>query len=348
MLNLVNLSKHYILKKGLRHAVLKNISLDLPDKGLVFLLGKSGSGKTTLLNLLGCIDNLDEGDILINNNSVRKFKNVDYDNYRNGNIGFIFQDYNLLSDLTVAQNIALSLQLQGKKVELSLITETLKKVDLVGYEHRFINQLSGGQKQRVAIARTFIKDTSIILCDEPTGNLDSETAKDILDSLKKMSENKLILVVTHDAESAFSYGDRVIELKDGQIISDLSKEPGLKNIKPQNKINSLKGKVITEEVLKQILDNNSSDSKKMFIPTPQQHKTTEIKPLIRISSHLPLSLAVKMGASFFKTKKFYSLFVVLFTAALYNLFSVFFHFNILFSCEWQQLLSFLNKNFSGD
>ncbi|WP_323847668.1 MAG: ATP-binding cassette domain-containing protein [Phytoplasma sp.] len=338
MLNLVNVSKNYISKKKFIFKVLKNISLDLPDKGLIFLLGKSGSGKTTLLNLLGCIDNLDEGDILIHNNSILNFKNVDYDNYRNGNVGFVFQDYNLISDLTVAQNIALSLQLQGKKATPILISEALKNVDLEGHENRFINELSGGQKQKVAIARAFIKNTSIILCDEPTGNLDSETAKNILNFLKKMSDNKLILIVTHDTENAFIYGDRIIELKDGQILSDLSKNNKLKNTKSQNKLDSLKGQTITEELLKQITENNQNNYKKIFIPTPKQPKTTEIKPLTKIFSHLPSSLTFKMGISFFKTKKVYFFLTILFSTLLYNMFDFCFESYLWIFCIFKELM----------
>ncbi|MDV3196164.1 MAG: ATP-binding cassette domain-containing protein [Candidatus Phytoplasma stylosanthis] len=334
MIKIEKLSKSYIHAKSKNiNNILNNISLDLPEKGLIFLLGKSGSGKTALLNLLGCLDVIDQGDILIHNNSVRSFKYVDYDNYRNGNISFVFQDYNLISDLTVEKNIALSLELQGKKADFSLMSKILRSVDLVGFEKRFINELSGGQQQRVAIARALIKDTNFILCDEPTGNLDSETSEKIFKLFKEISKNKLILIVTHDIESAFAFGDRVIEMKDGKIISDLSKDYNLEKEKQTDLLNNLKGQVITEELLKKISKNSSLDNyKKMFIPTNQNINNYETKSLKKISSHLPLSLSLKMGTSFFKKKKF-SLFInILNSIFLYQILLVLAMLSIIMNC----------------
>ncbi|MDV3167776.1 MAG: ATP-binding cassette domain-containing protein [Candidatus Phytoplasma stylosanthis] len=349
MIKIEKLSKSYIHSKSKNiNNILNNISLDLPEKGLIFLLGKSGSGKTTLLHLLGCLDVIDQGDILVHNNSVRSFKYVDYDNYRNGNISFVFQDYNLISDLTVEKNITLSLELQGKKADFSLVRKILRSVDLVGFEKRFINELSGGQQQRVAIARALIKDTNFILCDEPTGNLDSETSEKIFKLFKEMSKNKLILIVTHDIESAFSFGDRVIEMKDGKIISDLSKDYNLEKEKQTDSLNNLKGQVITEELLKKISQSSSLDNyKKMFIPTNQNINNYETKSLKKISSHLPLSLSLKMGTSFFKKKKF-SLFInILNSIFLYQIWLFLALLSIIMNCTKNVFFKFY-PNFSSN
>ncbi|MEG1009304.1 MAG: ATP-binding cassette domain-containing protein [Clostridia bacterium] len=219
MINLVNIRKKY---KNVSKSViaLKNVSFSLPDNGLAFIIGKSGSGKSTLLNILGALDKIDSGDIIVDNKSISKFSEKELDSYRNQYIGFVFQDFNLLNDYNVEENIKISLDLQKKKCTSEDIKEILKKVDLENYGNRKINELSGGEKQRVAIARALIKNPKMILCDEPTGALDSETSRQIFELLKKFSSICLVIVVSHDKESAEKYGDRLIELKDGNIISD--------------------------------------------------------------------------------------------------------------------------------
>lgn len=219
MIELKDLTKTYKLKSGDVHA-LKGIDLTLPDKGMVFILGKSGCGKSTLLNVLGGLDNYTSGEIIVDGVSLKSFKAKDYDEYRNKYIGFIFQEYNLIDNFNVEQNISLALELQKEKNKQYLVEESLEQVGLQGYGKRHINELSGGQKQRVAIARALIKNPSMILADEPTGNLDSITAGEVFDILKKLSEERLIVVVSHDRESAERYGDRIVELQDGEIISD--------------------------------------------------------------------------------------------------------------------------------
>lgn len=223
MLSLVNVAKTYRLKNALPVKALDNVSVTFQEKGMIFILGKSGSGKSTMLNIIGGLDFPDSGEIVIKGKSSKDFKGHDYDSYRNTFIGFVFQEYNLLEDFTIGKNIALALELQGKKATPEAIHEILDKVDMAGYENRKINQISGGQKQRVAIARALIKSPEIILADEPTGALDSVTGRQVFEILQKLSKDKLVIVVSHDRETAELYGDRIIEMKDGQIVSDSSK-----------------------------------------------------------------------------------------------------------------------------
>ncbi|WP_349401814.1 ABC-type lipoprotein transport system, ATP-binding protein/permease protein [Candidatus Phytoplasma solani] len=219
MLKINNISKLYKQKKY-SFLALDNINLNFPSKGLIFIVGKSGSGKTTLMNILGGLDKYTEGEILFKNKSTKNFNDNDFDNYRNSVIGFIFQDYNLLDDFTIYQNISISLELQGKKVNNQMIKSILEKVNLINISDRSIKDLSGGQKQRVAIARAIIKNPEIIIGDEPTAALDSKTSKNIFEIFQKISKEKLVIIISHDLEAAYNYGDRVIELADGKIIND--------------------------------------------------------------------------------------------------------------------------------
>ena len=223
MLEVKNLSKVYSGKGGVTVKALDDVSVVFPETGMVFLLGKSGSGKSTLLNVCGGLDKPDDGEIIVKGKSSKDFSASDFDSYRNTFIGFVFQEYNILNEFTIEQNIALALQLQSKPNDKAAVAALLEQVDLAGYAKRKPNTLSGGQKQRVAIARALIKEPEIIMADEPTGALDSATGKQVLDTLKKLSEHKLVIVVSHDREFAEQYGDRIIELKDGKIISDVTK-----------------------------------------------------------------------------------------------------------------------------
>lgn len=229
MLELKNITKIYKSKKGVKTTALNNITLRFGNKGMVFVLGKSGSGKSTLLNIVGGLDKYNSGEIIINGKSSIKFKQHDFDAYRNTYVGFIFQEFNLLEEFSVHSNIALALQLQKKEPDKEKINNILKRVDLEGLGTRKPNELSGGQKQRVAIARALIKEPDIILADEPTGNLDSATSEQIFNLLKDLSKEKLVLVVSHDAESAKKYADRIVEFKDGIIISDVDNTNSYKN-----------------------------------------------------------------------------------------------------------------------
>lgn len=220
MLELKNVNKTYKMRKGIDNKVLKNISLKFDSVGMTFILGKSGSGKSTLLNIIGGLDKYDSGDISIFGKSTKNFKEKEFDSYRNNYIGFVFQEFNVIEDYTVYENIVLALELQNKKIKQQEIEKLLTELEMNDLKHRKINELSGGQKQRVAIARALIKDPKFILADEPTGNLDSETGKQVLNVLKEISKDKLVIVVSHNEEQATKYGDRVIEIKDGEVAGD--------------------------------------------------------------------------------------------------------------------------------
>ncbi len=235
MLELRNISKTYKPKEGAPVRALKSVTLSFDDRGMVFVLGKSGCGKSTLLNLIGGLDIADSGEIIIEGKSTGSFKESDYDRYRNEYIGFIFQEYNLLEDMTVGENISLAMELQGNTSDKGRLEEILEQVGLKGYAQRKTNELSGGQKQRVAIARAMVKNPKIIMADEPTGALDSTTGKAILDTLKELSESRLVIVVSHDREFAEQYGDRIIELEDGEVIKDENRGERNKGIKEREK-----------------------------------------------------------------------------------------------------------------
>lgn len=220
MIELLNVNKTYTSKSKIQVKALDQVNLQFNSKGLVFILGKSGSGKTSLLNIMGGLDSANSSKIFINGKELKRFDERTCAEYRNSYIGFVFQEYNLMNNLNVYDNIALSLELQKKPVNDEMINHVLKEVDLLGLEKRQLDELSGGQKQRVAIARALIKDPVILLADEPTGNLDSETSTQIFELFKKLSQDKCVIVVSHDAEYAHKYADRIIELSDGHVIKD--------------------------------------------------------------------------------------------------------------------------------
>ena len=224
MIQISSLNKVYKSKKRKKCKALDDINLTLEDNGLVFVLGKSGSGKSTLLNLIGGLDSITSGKVVVDGNNISNFKEKDFCDYRNTHIGFIFQDYHLIDELTVYDNIALSLNL-CQIDDKERVKNALAKVDLAGYEDRYPTELSGGQQQRVAIARAIVKNPRIILADEPTGNLDTNTARSIIELLKQLSKDCLILIVSHNINDANNYADRIIELSGGKIISDRTKNP---------------------------------------------------------------------------------------------------------------------------
>lgn len=213
MIKIENVNKYYYSGSEKIHAV-RNFNVTLPDKGLVFILGPSGSGKSTLLNLLGGLDSPDEGKIWIEDKDLTKLSNREKIAYLNSYLGFVFQEYNILKDLTLIENISLPLEIQGikRKERNELIEKVLQDVELTGLEKRKVSELSGGQKQRIAIARAVIKNPRLIIADEPTGNLDSETSTKIFELFKKLSEDRLIIIVTHDEESALLYNDILIRI----------------------------------------------------------------------------------------------------------------------------------------
>ena len=227
MLVAKDLRKTYQLKKGREIHALDGVSLTLPDRGMVFILGKSGSGKSTLLNILGGLDSPDSGEVEAFGQSTRQFKMADYNSYRNKYIGFVFQDYNVLNSLTVRENVTLALQLQGAKGEdiASRVDEILSRTGLLEMADRKPSQLSGGQKQRIAVARALVKNPRIILADEPTGALDTESSRKIFNLLRELSKTALVVCVTHDALSAERYADRIIRIHEGKITSDVTRIP---------------------------------------------------------------------------------------------------------------------------
>ncbi len=221
MLELKNINKSYTTGEFTQQA-LKNINLKFRKSEFVAILGPSGSGKTTMLNIIGGLDQYDSGDLVINNKSTKKFKNKDWDAYRNNCVGFIFQNYNLISHLSILDNVELGMTLSGEggKERKKRAIEVLKKVGLYEHAHKKPNQLSGGQMQRVAIARALVNNPDIILADEPTGALDSKTSVQIMELIKEIAKDKLVIMVTHNSELAYTYANRIVEFKDGEVVDD--------------------------------------------------------------------------------------------------------------------------------
>ena len=221
MLELKNIKKSYKTGSFVQKA-LDDVSLQFRRNEFVSILGPSGSGKTTLLNIIGGLDHYDSGDLIINNKSTKNYKENDWNAYRNNCIGFIFQNYNLINHITILENVEMGMTLSGvsPKEKRRRAEEALEKVGLIEHAHKKPNQLSGGQMQRVAIARALANNPDIILADEPTGALDTKTSKQIMDLIKEISKDKLVIMVTHNKELAEKYSTRIVELKDGQLLKD--------------------------------------------------------------------------------------------------------------------------------
>ena len=236
MLKLTNITKEYIVGENKLKA-LNDVSVSFRENEFVSILGQSGSGKTTMLNIIGGLDQYTSGDLIINGISTKKYKDSDWDYYRNNSIGFVFQSYNLIPHQTVLANVELALTLAGvsKKERQRRAIEALEQVGLKDHIYKKPNQMSGGQMQRVAIARALINNPDILLADEPTGALDSETSVQIMALLKEIAKDKLVIMVTHNPELADEYSTRIIRLKDGKIIGD------------SNPVNEEELKVITEK-----------------------------------------------------------------------------------------------------
>lgn len=355
MLEVKNLVKEYKTKGGATVRALAGVSINFPEKGMVFLLGKSGSGKSTLLNVAGGLDRPDSGEIIVKGRSSKDFSASDFDSYRNTCVGFVFQEYNILNEFTIEQNIALALQLQNKKNDKAAVNALLEQVDLKGLGKRKPNTLSGGQKQRVAIARALIKDPEIIMADEPTGALDSGTGKQIFDTLKKLSETRLVIIVSHDREFAEHYADGIIELADGKVISDVTKtfaEPQKINenvsVVSNDTIRIEKAEDITEEDVKNIVNILKRHGGEAIIASGDK-KLADVKRACKLSadgteetfentgnvpakkydgkakfikSKLPVSHAFKIGASGLKTKPVRLVFTVFLSVIAFSLFGV--------------------------
>ncbi len=233
MLVLKNVNKVYGKKKMARQ-VLKDVSLTFPDRGLFFILGKSGSGKSTLLNIIGGLDGATSGEILLNGKDITKWNKKEMTAYRSTYMGFVFQDYNLIDELTVSENISL-IETDKKKVE-----KILNYFEVAQIKDNEASKISGGEKQRVSIARALIKEPKILLCDEPTGNLDSTNSEEVFKILKKISEKTLVLVVTHDEESALKYSKNIVRIVDGEVAT----EPTIIDDEPTSQI-ELKSKKLS-------------------------------------------------------------------------------------------------------
>ena len=352
MLEAKHLKRVYKIKNNDPVYALDDVSVKFPETGLVFILGKSGSGKSTLLNIMGGLDKADEGEIIINGKSSKDFSGSEMDSYRNTYLGFIFQEYNILSDFTVKENVALALQLQHKKATDEAINSILEQVDLAGYGKRKPNELSGGQKQRVAIARALVKEPKIIFGDEPTGALDSNTGKQVFETLKKLSKDKLVVVVSHDRDFAERFGDRVIELRDGKIISDITKttvesekvSDGI-SLFGDNIIRIEKNKKLTSEDLDLINEKlangndmyistdsqinhavcetakiNENGSREEFITTKEEGIKAGDDKFETIKSRFSMWQAFRMGARSLKVKPFRLVMTVLLSTIAFSLF----------------------------
>ena len=222
MFQIVDLVKTYDKGANALRA-LDHINLTLPDKGLVFILGKSGCGKSTLLNMLGGLDDVTSGKVIYDGVDLSTLGEQELNNYRNNYVGIIYQNFNLFEKETVYDNVYVAGRRKQKAELEKKIDGLLQDLSLEGKKHALIKNLSGGQKQRVAIARALVKDSRVILADEPTGNLDSRNTKLIFDILKKAAEERLVVVVSHDVKSAEAYADRIIYLSDGTIVGDVTR-----------------------------------------------------------------------------------------------------------------------------
>lgn len=261
MLRLKHISKIYETN-NIRQKVLDDININFRKNEFVVILGPSGSGKSTLLNIIGGLDNCFEGELIINNISTKKYKENDWNYYRNTNVGFIFQDYNLIEHISILDNVRLPVSFSNTndKERSKLI---LSKVNLEGYIKKRPNQLSGGQRQKVAVSRALVNNPDIILADEPTGALDKKSSIKILELIKEISKNKLVIMVTHNEDLAKKYASRIVRIEDGKIISDSN--PLVKSYQ-QEKINKNKKiKMRFKEALKLSLNNIKTKKKRMFL-----------------------------------------------------------------------------------
>ena len=221
MLKVKDIKKSYTTGDFTQHA-LNGVSVNFRKNEFVAILGPSGSGKTTFLNIIGGLDRYDSGDLIINGKTTADFTESDWDAYRNNSIGFIFQSYNLITHLSIVDNVEMGMTLSGVEPEVKhkKALEALERVGLKDHIHKKPNQLSGGQMQRVAIARALANDPDIILADEPTGALDTETSKQIMDLIKEIAADKLVIMVTHNPDLAKEYADRIISFSDGKVTDD--------------------------------------------------------------------------------------------------------------------------------
>ena len=327
MIRIEELRKIYEAKKDTPCVALDGVSFVLPEKGMVFVVGKSGSGKSTLLNLLGGLDSVTDGDIIVGGKRFSEFSEADYDDYRNSFVGFVFQDFCLLEGLTVHENVRLSLDLLGEVTD-EQVNDVLRTVELEEYANRFPKELSGGQKQRIALARALVKSPRLILADEPTGNLDQKTARQVLDSLKALSHDRLVVIVSHNIEDAERYADRIIELADGKITRDVSKNEASNTPLINGKTITLPIKrKLTKEELSDINEAVKQDDVKItqvdddFIPTPTD-ANTDVGEYTPIKKKIPLKKQLYISSKLLKGNRLQSIFTVILVSAMIILLSV--------------------------
>ncbi len=358
MLEIKNVSKIYSAKGGANTHALNDVSISFGETGLVFLLGKSGSGKSTLLNISGGLDEPTSGEVIVKGKSSKDFTGSDFDSYRNTFVGFIFQEYNILDEFNVEDNIALALELQGKPKDKQKINSILRDVELEAFAKRKPNTLSGGQKQRIAIARALVKEPQIIMADEPTGALDSATGKQVFDTLKALSKTRLVIVVSHDREFAEIYGDRIVELADGKIISDVTKTHVAADVIDENvavigenTLSIKSGASLTKENFKTIQDFISKSEGDVIISKGEK-EISSFKKVNRVSesgstekfentdgaaltdknysaeeskfirSRLPVGKAIKIGASSLKLKPVRLVFTIFLSVVAFIMFGI--------------------------
>ncbi len=334
MLELRNVKKIYKSKSG-NVTALNGIDITFPETGMLFISGKSGCGKTTLLNVIGGLDGIDDGEISLLGKSFKDFTTEEYDSYRNTFIGFVFQEYNLLNEYTVEKNIQIAMELQGITCDKTEFDALLEKVEITQLKNRKPNELSGGQTQRVAIARALVKKPRIIIADEPTGALDSNTGIQVLDILKKLSKEKLIIVVSHDREFAEKYADRLIRLVDGNIIEDVtfSENEIEENIKEQDSTLIVKNGATLNEKEKDLLANAVKDKKKIEIieklsyrekfPTGEVVSVKSNQPIELKKSKMKFKSAFSLGLKSLAVKPLRLIFTVLLSAVAFSVFGLF-------------------------
>ncbi|MBR3898145.1 MAG: ABC transporter ATP-binding protein/permease [Bacilli bacterium] len=250
MLEIKKITKTYVTE-GFKQKALDKVSINFRKNEFASILGPSGSGKTTLLNVIGGLDHYDSGDLIINETSTKKYKDRDWDSYRNHRVGFVFQSYNLIAHQSVLSNVELALTLSGvsKKERRKRSIKALEKVGLKKHINKKPSQLSGGQMQRVAIARALVNDPEILLADEPTGALDSETSRQVMEILKEVAQDRLVIMVTHNPDIAKEYSTRIVKLKDGKIIDDSNPYDGEEDTKLEKERLSDKSKKTSMSLL---------------------------------------------------------------------------------------------------
>lgn len=334
MLELKNVKKLYKTKSG-EVAALNGVNLSFPSSGLVFVSGKSGCGKTTLLNVIGGLDGIDEGEISLFGKSFSSFTQSDYDDYRNTFIGFIFQEYNLLSEFSVEKNVEIAMELQGKKVEEAELKNLLKEMEIEDLKDRKPSELSGGQRQRVAIARALVKEPKIIMADEPTGALDSNTGIQVIEILKRLSKEKLVIVVSHDREFAEKYADRVIRLVDGEVVEDItfSESKMQKNVH-EDEVGLLirEGADLTEED-KNVIAKAVKDCKKIELIKElsfRESHSTDVEKIEKVekqvkltTSKMKLKSSIALGVKSLWVKPLRLIFTILLSAVAFAVFGLF-------------------------